>query len=396
MSQPIDNSHPATPAPYSGPVFDACVHHTWTNQLEVMEYMGAGWKEFLGRPNLMPDGSGLLTITAGNPYRRPGGDKLEGTASKGGAPGSSYDLLKEHVLGNPHLRKVILSFDTGAYTPALADPHATAEIARAANDWTIDRWLSIDDDRLMSLMLVPNQLPDHAAAEIRRVGTHPKIAGVLLGSNGLGKGFGHPVYHPIYEAAAEMGLPVVLKVGSEATPDTPTNPAAGGTPSTYSEYRILAAQPIMTHVASFIAQGVFEKFPSLRLFVEGAGAIWVPTLIWHYDTDYRAFRREVPWVRRLPSEYFYEHVRVSTNPFDKAPSTEQLRRAYASVGRLEEVLCFASGYPDADSDTADAVARELPESWLEKVMHDNAAELFSRDAKSSVRRETSSVVVGQL
>lgn len=363
---------------FNGPIVDVCIHHAWPHQLELMEYMSAGWREYLGRPNILPNGGGLITINPGNPYRRPGGvEKLPGTRGPdGGLEGSSYDLLKSHVLDKHNIDKVVLAFDVAALTPALLHPHLTHDIARATNDWTVDRWLGHGDSRLASLMLVPNQLPLESAAEIRRIGRHPAIVGVLLGANGLGKSFGHPAYHPIYEAAAELNLPVVIKSGSEMVPESLTSPTGVGVPATFSESYAFAAQPMMTHVSGMIVQGVFDKYPSLRVLLLGGGSLWVPSMMWRFDNNYRGLRRDAPWMKRLPSEYFLEHVRVGTNPLEKFATREKFQKALLSMRGLEEVLCFASGYPNWDSEMPDIAMQELPAAWLPKVMYDNAWRLF--------------------
>ena len=87
----------------------------------------------------------------------------------------------------------------------------------------------------------------------------------MLMSSGLGKPFGHPVYHPIYEAAHELGLPIALHIGGEAAPQQGISPLAGGMPSFYSEIIAHTPQSMMTHLASLILHGVFEKFPGLRV-----------------------------------------------------------------------------------------------------------------------------------
>jgi predicted TIM-barrel fold metal-dependent hydrolase len=83
------------------------------------------------------------------------------------------------------------------------------------NDWNIDRWLSIDDERLCSVVLAPTQDPVAAAKEIRRVGAHPRIKEVLLVVNGMGRPFGDAAYDPIYRAAADLDLPVAIHVGGD-------------------------------------------------------------------------------------------------------------------------------------------------------------------------------------
>ena len=373
---------------YDGPVVDVCINHTWPNQLELMKYMSAGWREYLGRPNALPNGGGLISISPGNPYRRPGGiEKLPETKGpQGELEGSSYEMLKS-MLDKHRVERAVLTFDVAAFTPALLHPYLTLDIARATNDWTIDRWLGLGDPRLASLMMVPNQLPLESALEIRRLATHPAIVGVLLGANGLGKTFGHPAYHPIYEAAAEFDLPLVIKSGSESVPESLTSPTGVGVPATFSEAYAFSAQPMMTHVAGMIVQGVFDKFPNLRVLLLGGGSLWVPAMMWRFDNNYRGLRRDAPWMRRLPSEYFLEHVRVGTNPLEKFPAQGQFHRALEAMKGLRNTMCFASGYPNWDSETPDVVAEQLPESWQQKVMHDNACALFGFPDHAGVRAD---------
>jgi predicted TIM-barrel fold metal-dependent hydrolase len=354
-------------------MIDACVHNHWASQPEVMQYMDPGWREYLARPKNLPGGA-MLRMTPMLPYQNPNGDKRLDAYPEVGEAGSSPDLLRRAVLANG-VDRAVLSFDMGLLMSTLPNHYLGRAVVRAANDWMIERWLT-SDEGFYGLLLVPNQLPDDAAQEVRRVGEHPRIVGVALGGSGLGRPFGHPAYHPLLEAAADLNLAVVVHAGTDAAPDTLSSTAAGGVPTTYTEYRVLAAQPVMTHIVSMIGQGVFEKYPNLRVLASGAGAAWVPSLMWRFDTNYRGLRREVPWVRRLPSEYFREHVRVTTYPFRRGADVGRYADFMRSFGQPESFLCYASGYPNWDSDTADDVAPHLPEEWHSKVFHDNALGLF--------------------
>ena len=361
---------------YKGPVIDACVNHAWANQLELVEYMSPGWREYLGVPNLLPGGGGMITIAPALAYQRPGGSPYtEGAVGIDGAiPVSSYGDLERALLSQPNLERVVLSFDTSALAISLINPYLTAQIARAANDWTIERWLS-RDRRLWSLMLVPTQMPDEAAAEIRRVGKHQGIVGVLMAGNGFARTFGHPVYHPIYQAAVEMNLPIVIKAGAESLSDSPALSTGAGEAATYSEFRILECDSLMTHVATMITQGVFSKFPSLRVLVIGGGRSWVPSFLWRFDAAFKGLRREVPWVQKLPSEYFREHVRVASYPRDPVPTGS---KAKAIFDTLDDITCFASGYPYWDCLLTSETAETLNAESARNVMYENARFLFDR------------------
>jgi len=252
------------------------------------------------------------------------------------------------------------------------------------NDWTTEHWLDGGQGRFLAPVLVSNQLPEVAAEEVRRVGGRPGMVAVLLGANGLDKPFGHPVYHPIYAAAADLGLVLLLVCGANAMPEQLSATSAGGEPATYAEYDALAGQAAMTHVVSFIAQGVFERFPGLKLLVVGCGVTWIAPLLWRFDSEYKGLRREAPWMTRSPSEYFVDHVRVGTGPLEQAPSDDALRSYLAAFDGMEQVLCFASGYPRRGHDRPDAVLDRLPPAWRDRVAGGNAGALFGTEVPTGV------------
>lgn len=380
---------------YQGPVIDACVHHHWQSQLEVTDRMSPGWREHMGVPGTLPGGAGAMPVLPATPYRRPGGDYLATIETVGRPPDPALTIA--HVL-RPGTRHAILSHDKGMFIPSVPNSYRATALASAINDWTTERWCGADD-RFSGLVLVPSQAPAEGAAEIRRVGTRDRMVGVLLAANGLGKPFGHPAYHPIYEAAAELDLTVVLHTGGDSGADTLTHPTAGGLPATFGEVSALAYSPIMTHVQSMIVQGVFEKFPTLRLFVAGAGAGWIPGLFFRLDVNWRGLRREVPWVRRPPSDYLRDHVRVSTWPLDRpaeADGAERVLRSFEAFGGMADLLCFASGYPHWNADTVEEVAGRIPQSWHAKVFHDNASGWFRWPQRARCEPVRSAVEVGAM
>ncbi|MQA09568.1 MAG: amidohydrolase family protein [Pseudonocardiaceae bacterium] len=370
-----------------GPVIDACVHHHWNSQLEVTDRMSEGWREHLGVPGSLPGGAGAMPILPAAPYRHPSGDYLASAERDDHPAGTDPALTVSQVFGDGPVRRAILSHDRGMFIPSVPNTYRASAVAAAMNDWTTERWLEADD-RFFGLVVVPNQTSDDGAAEIRRAGARERMVGVLMAANGLGKPFGHPAYHPIYAAAAELDLPVVLHAGGDVGADTLTHPTAGGLPATFGEISALAYSPMMTHVQSLIVQGVFEKYPSLRVFVSGVGAAWIPGLFFRLDVNWRGLRREVPWVRRPPSEYFREHVRVATWPFDRpaeSDGAERVVRALDAFGGTEDLLCFASGYPHWNTDTVADIADRLPDSWHRKVFHDNARDWFRWPDRERVR-----------
>jgi predicted TIM-barrel fold metal-dependent hydrolase len=367
---------PAPVPEFRDGLIDSLVHHAPVSEAEIAAYLPRAWQEFIGRPGSLPGGGGAMPFTPGNPYRNPGGDQLAGARPSSGPPGSSLDLLRKQLIDPSGAERIVLGHDALMLLPVHPNHHLGRELVRAVNDWCVDRWLSGQDDRLYGLILVQNQLPEAAAAEIRRLGGNPRMAGVLMGGNGLGKPFGHPIYHPIYEAAHEYGLPVVIHAGGDGPVDTLSEATAAGPAFTFAESHLLAPHAMITHAVSLIAQGVFVKMPELQVVMAAAGVAWALSVIWRFDNEYKALRREVPWLKEPTSHYFLRNLRLTTYPLDGLPTRQAWSTLLGAVPGLENVICFASGYPSWDTDAAADVAVRLPPDVHAKVFRDNATTVF--------------------
>jgi predicted TIM-barrel fold metal-dependent hydrolase len=351
--------------------------------MDLLDYMDEGWRSVLvpvGRETVLGlRGSRLIF----DPLR--GGAALVEPQSGLAVPGSDYDAFERDILGQGSTERVVLGYDYGLQGTSFVQRYLARDIARAANDWTIAEWLP-RDERLHAMMLVATSIPDAAAAEIRRVGVNDRVVAVALGCNGLARPFGEPAYHPIYEAAEELGLPIVIQVGSEISGDQPLPAVAGGNPSTYAEFRVHAGHAIANHFSSLIVEGVFTRFPKLKVLLVGGGAVAYPSLVWALDYWFKMTGDAFPWVERLPSEYFVDHVRVSTLSLEKPPQPERLAQTLGTLDGIDRVLLYTSGYPDDEWETAEQVAERLPEEWHERVFRQNANEFFrwpDRVAESS-------------
>ena len=383
---------------YDGPVIDPVVHHHWTSQLDVTDHMSAGWREHLGIPGSLPGGAGAMPILPATPYRRPGGDYLPGVDAPGSPAGSDIARTREDVFGTGRVERAVLAYDRGMFIPSVPNVHRAIALSRAMNDWTIESWFA-SDERFSGLIIVPNQTPHAAADEIRRSGENDRMVGVLMAANGLSRPFGHAAYHDIYAAAVDLDLPIVIHAGGDVNADTLSHPTAGGLPATFGEVATLSYSAVMTHVQSMIVQGVFERFPSLRVFIAGAGAAWIPGLFFRLDVNWRGLRREVPWVRRMPSEYFRDHFRVSMWPLDRAPDAdgaERIVQALRTFDGIEELLCFSSGYPHWNADDIDDVAAHIPAEWHRGVFSDNARSWFRWADRPRAAARKPEVAVGAM
>jgi uncharacterized protein len=367
-------------AMYNGPIIDCDVHHARRSDQELLPYLSAGWREYVsgrGPAGLVP-----LIVQDGLPNPR-GFMRAETYPENGGEPGSDYETMRRQLLDRGDLRRAILTFGDDSHVSGHHNPYFATELARALNDWTIDKWLGFDQ-RIASSILVACQLPDQAAAEIRRHADNPRMVQVMLVDNPFNYGFGHPVFHPIYQAAEETGRPIAIHGGAGGW----ANPAStgGGNVTLYFEAHTLWPQVVMTHLVSFISHGVFDKFPKLKLLLIEAGSAWLPSLLWRFDTEYKGLRREVPWLKRLPSEYVAQHVWLTTQPLETAPRRQQIVDLLGWFNGSER-LTYSSDYPHWDADEFASVSSRLPQEWHRKIFFENALKFYGwneADLPSSV------------
>jgi uncharacterized protein len=136
------------------------------------------------------------------------------------------------------------------------------------------------------------------------------------------------------------------------------------------------AQVFQSQLTSIISEGVFDLFPTVRVALLESGFTWMPAFMWRFDKEWRNLRRLVPWVKRAPSEYIREHVRMTIQPLDAPPQWEQMQTTIRQLGS-EDLLLFASDYPHQHaSDPMDVLLPRLSESLVRKIRAETARNLY--------------------
>lgn len=300
-------------------------------------------------------------------YLRPAAHTRPGTPppAAGGDGRSSLDRMRKEVLDDPGLSYGILNCTYAV--DGLHNPDHAAALARATNDWLIAEWLD-RDPRLRASMVVPSQIPDLAAEEIDRVGDHPGFVQVFLPVRSQHP-YGSRLFRTMWRAIAEHDLVAGIHYGGA--------PGSGPTPmgwtSYYLEEYVAMAQVFACQVASLVYEGVFDLFPEMRVTLLEGGFTWLPAHTWRLDKEWKNLRRLVPWVRRPPSDYLAEHVRLSVQPLDAPPDPRHLIEVIEQLGS-DDMLLYASDYPHRHVfDPQRDLLAHLPDSVARKIRVDNAA-----------------------
>jgi predicted TIM-barrel fold metal-dependent hydrolase len=349
-------------------IIDADVH-PWINGdiAGLKPYLSRSWwKHFNGRlqlPNhwLRP------------PLARASSNRLDALAPGGGEAGSDPVFMKEEHLDKHNIAHAVLSSIQAGKLAALPNAGEALALATAFNDYFIDVFLTVDD-RYKLAMVVAAHDPVASAAEIRRIGKLPGIVAVFMPLLNIMMGNRH--YYPIYEAAEELGLPILIHpTGTEG--GFPTSVAfAGGTPSTYIERHTVFPEIGMSAISSLVFEGVFIRFPRLMLLAAEFGFSWLPHMLWRMDQNWHQFRKEVPWITTEPSQMVLDHVRLTSQPIEEPEKPEYLEQMLAMI-HADRTLLFSTDYPHWDNDFPKQTLTRIAPELRRRIFYENAAELFN-------------------
>jgi uncharacterized protein len=335
-------------------IVDCDVHAGIGSVEQLVPHLPAFWRQQLRETGFRGPQDPWLPLRA-LAGRRPGRDTL--------------DRVRKAVLGRGGAAVAVLVCDYAV--DSLHNPDAAAAFARAVNDWLASDWLDADR-RLRASITVCPQYPDLAAREIARRASDRRFVQVLLPVRSEAP-YGSRNYRPIFKAAARHGLPVALHAGG--CPGNASTPV--GWPSFFAEEYLNTPSVFQTQLQSLVANGLFEEFPGLRVVLGESGVTWLPSFLWRFDKNWKGLRREVPWVRRLPSEVVREHVRLTTTPLDAPASSSELAETVDQMD-LSRLLLYGSDFPH---EHGQARARRglsfLSPSQREAVLSGNARALYS-------------------
>jgi predicted TIM-barrel fold metal-dependent hydrolase len=283
---------------------------------------------------------------------------------------SPADSIRAHVLDRFGLGYAICNPLHGAV--ALFNNDMAAALCSAVNDWVAKELLDAEP-RLRASILLPAHDVELSLREIERVAPDRRFVQALFLAMGEAP-LGRRSNWPLFAACERHGLAVGIHAGSTYR----HAPTYAGWPSYRVEDYVAQSGAFETQLLSLIAEGVFQKFPALKVVLIESGFTWLPHFLWRTGKTWRGVRPEVPWIDRSPTEIVRERVRFTLQPVD-APKAEPevLARVMEHLGS-DDFLVFSTDYPHWQFDGEHVLPAGLGRDTIKKMLTDNALDAYPR------------------
>jgi predicted TIM-barrel fold metal-dependent hydrolase len=253
-------------------------------------------------------------------------------------------------------------------------------VAAATNEWLAADWLQGGEHsaRFFASIHVSPANPRAAVREIERWADHPQFVQVAVPLH-VHAPYGDQRYFEIWEAAASHGLPVA--VHGDGTGGAELPPTMAGFPSHFIEYFSLLPLGGVVHFTSLIAEGVFERLPTLVFVFTDGGLGAFPPLLWRQDAKARALKEEMPWVTKRPTSYLADHARFITRRYDLVADPRH-RETVLRLVAANDTLLYGSNYPMWDLVETNSESLQLPEVTREAALRTTPLATYPKLARA--------------
>jgi uncharacterized protein len=287
-----------------------------------------------------------------------------------GPPGSDLELMRrQHLEQNGVEIGMLMPLSRAGMEERNLD--FAGALAHAVNEWQKHAWVQ-PEPRLRAGIVVPQEDAAFAVREIEERAGDPAFVQILLSPRSSDP-LGHRRYWPIFAAAERARRPIGLHVQGYSGGHASTG---SGWPTYYMQEHYAMCGNMQATVVSLVFEGVFERFPGLKIVLIEGGFAWVPALTWRMDKHWQRMRGETPQVKRPPSEYVREHFWFTTQPIEEPENPRDLAEIMQWVGF--DRLMFSTDYPHWDFDDPQRAFRvQLSEAQRAAVFRDNAKALYA-------------------
>jgi aminocarboxymuconate-semialdehyde decarboxylase len=258
------------------------------------------------------------------------GTKLAG--SGGGAPGTILGPDRIETMDRQGVDIQALSINF--YWWYAADRDLARRIVAAQNEG-LAAWVAKHPDRFVALASVALQFPELAAEQLEDGVKRLGLRGASIGGHANNEDLSLPKYDPFWAKAAQLGVPVFMH------PNGSANLVREGALAGRADLGNIIGNPLETtyFLSRLIFDGVFDRFPNLRVMAAHAGG-YLPSYLGR--SEYACRRTNANCVSSKPaSAYLRSQILVDTMIF----SEEGLRHLVAEVGASQIVYGTDVPYP---------------------------------------------------
>jgi predicted TIM-barrel fold metal-dependent hydrolase len=253
-----------------------------------------------------------------------------------------------------------------------------AVLCRAVNEWLIE-YCSADARRLFAVGLIPCQDPRAAVKELEYLARAGAVT-AMLPTNVYGlNNMGARMFDPIYDCAQSLGVPLSVhpQTGHDGVPGVSGVMGAGSERFFKYVYVHMTAFPfeLMIAMMHMIGEGVFDRYPKLKIgFMEG-GAGWLPFWAERLDEHIEKLAPQMPDLKRKPSDIIKSEQIILTSESEESG----LDRVFSAAG--ENTVLYASDYCHWDChfpySVKDVVeSKDLTFAQKERLLNRNAVDFF--------------------
>ena len=264
----------------------------------------------------------------------------------------------------------------GLMIQGVTEREPAAALCRAVNDWLAE-YCAHDPNRLLGIGTLPMTDAGDALDEARRCVEELGFRGVWRRPEHFDRlpRLQDDVYEPLWAYLEEADVPFGVHPGMSGL--VPYDELAGR----YDDYfAALHAAHFVTEqllaLTTFIAYGILERHPRLRVAFLESGAGWALHYVHRLDEHEELFGFDRAGLSLTPSEYFARQCFVSVE--DDEPGLASVLERYPGS------VVFASDYPHADG-TFPGSTRALLETThlgpaaVHAVLRGNACRLYGVD-----------------
>jgi predicted TIM-barrel fold metal-dependent hydrolase len=296
----------------------------------------------------------------GESYRNADGSWREGC-------GPAAQRLREQDLDGIDAEVLYPPSLISVFSSTIADRDAYKSVVSAYNTFLAKDYCSVAPDRLIGTGITPTSGIDDAVDELKRC---KELGLTCMNFTQFPNGSGSP--KPEDDRYWEAALKNDMRVTPHLRFGGPHNPTQGGNTGLQGFSAALQQRtdsPLLFSISQMIANGVFDRFPELQVYVAETNASWVPSSLFFLDDNYEIFKH---WfgvtLKMAPSEYIRKHFLFS---FIRDPLAIGLRD-FMPKGFVENNLMWGSDFPHSVGSFPDS------RQWIEKVFAGAPAELRRR------------------